>query len=160
MPTSSCPADLCPPTRCPHPTRVVLQSYVPIPVPHYLSSEWSFAQYRVPAVPHQHPRQQQHGGAPTAPPPSSGGGGAGQQGGQQGQQGQQQQHGGPGRIIVGFSPAELHTLVIVTQAGGYYKVGFDPAKGGACAELAACNFAAWLQGEGDGGELGGEAVLV
>jgi hypothetical protein len=150
---------------------------VPIPVPQYLSSEWSFAQYRVPGPHHQRQRQlqaaahsaaagngaaaaqppaaaaQQHQAAPAAPAAAAQ------------QQAPQQQHssaggGGPGRIIVGFSPAELHTLIIVTQAGGYFKVGFDPVKGGACTQLAASDFAPWLAGDGDGGELGGEAVLV
>jgi len=79
---------------------------------------------------------------------------------QHSQQHSQQQH-SPGRVIVGFSPAELHTLVVVTQAGGYHKVAFDPVKGGPCTQLASCSFASWLQGgDGDGGELGGEAVLV
>ncbi|GBF89207.1 hypothetical protein Rsub_01924 [Raphidocelis subcapitata] len=131
------------------------KSYVPIPVPQYLSSEWSFAQYRVPPPPPHAPR--------GAPP----GAAAAQQAAAQqlqaaaaaDQQQQQQQHGSQGRILVGFSPSEPHALVIVTQSGGYYKVAFDPVKGGACTQLAAFNFASWLQ-SGDEGELGGEGVLV
>jgi hypothetical protein len=121
-------------------------------VPQYLSSEWSFAQYRVPPPPPHAPR--------GAPPGSA----AAQQAAQQLQGAaaadqQQQQHGSQGKILVGFSPSEPNTLVIVTQSGGYYRVAFDPVKGGACTQLAACNFASWLQA-GDEGELGGEGVLV
>lgn len=125
-----------------------LQSYVPIPVPQYLSSEWSFAQFRVPPpAATQHQLQQQ----------LAGGGGAG--GAQQHAAGGGQQH--PGRIVVGFSPAELHTLIMVTQAGSYHKVAFDPVKGGAMAQVACCSFISWPQADGgDGGDVGGEAVLV
>ncbi|KAI8470914.1 MAG: WD40-repeat-containing domain protein [Monoraphidium minutum] len=123
------------------------QSYVPIPVPQYLSSEWSFAQFRVPPPSACPP-------APGAAPPgggaASGGGGGG--GGDAAQN--------PGRVIVGFSPAELHTLIVVTQAGQYIKAAFDPAKGGAMGQVAAVSFAPRGPGGGDGGDVGGEAVLV
>jgi hypothetical protein len=149
------------PLPAPHPPSTrPLQSYVPIPVPQYLSSEWSFAQYRVPPPPPAGAaRQPQPGGgaaaAPQQPGASGGGGGSEQQ-----YQGPGSQH-SPGKIIVGFSPAELHTLIVVTQAGGYHKVSFDPVKGGPCTQVASHSFASWLHGaDGDGGELGGEAVLV
>ena len=108
-----------------------------VPVPQYLSSEWSFAQYRLPPAP------------PAAAVPSGGSGGGG--------------GGGHGRVVVGFSPSEPRALVVVTQAGEYRKIGFDAARGGPCAELAACSFApagAAEDGGGSGGELGGAPVLV
>ncbi|KIZ05596.1 WD repeat domain phosphoinositide-interacting protein 3 [Monoraphidium neglectum] len=135
-----------------------LKSYVPIPVPQYLSSEWSFAQFRVPppsaAAAHLAAAQQQH---------PAGGIGLGlaapQQGGaQHAQQQQQQQH--QGRIIVGFSPAELHTLVVVTQAGTYHRVSFDPVKGGAMTQIELHTLVAAVGADADNGDLGGEAVLV
>jgi hypothetical protein len=72
-----------------------VQGYVPIPLPlpKYFNSEWSFAQYRITDEE-------------------------------------------PGRSIVGFATTEPHTLVVVTQAGRYHKVCFDPVKGGQCRQLA------------------------
>lgn len=128
-----------------------LRSYAPlVPVPQYLSSEWSFAQYRLPPPP---PAAAAAVAAAAAAPPasssaSSSGGGA-------------RSGSGHGRVVLAFSPAEPRALLVVTQAGEYFKVGFDAAKGGPCAQLAACGFAPWLGAAGDGvEELGGAAVLV
>jgi WD repeat-containing protein 45 len=41
--------------------------------------------------------------------------------------------------IVGFGP-QPHTLVVVTSTGSYYKVGFDPSKGGQCLQQSYCKF--------------------
>jgi hypothetical protein len=86
---------------------------------------------------------------PAAAAAGGGGGGGGD--------GQQQ----PGRIVVGFSPAEPHTLVVVTQAGTYHRIQFDPARGGPMADAFSCSFLPWpAAGDADGGDVGGEAVLV
>lgn len=41
--------------------------------------------------------------------------------------------------IVGFGP-QPNTLVVVTSTGSYYKVGFDPVKGGQCLQQSYCKF--------------------
>ena len=73
----------------------LVQGYVPIPLPlpKYFNSQWSFAQYRITDEE-------------------------------------------PGKSIVGFTTTEPHTLVVITQAGRYHKVCFDPVKGGPCRQLA------------------------
>ncbi|KAG2497893.1 hypothetical protein HYH03_004159 [Edaphochlamys debaryana] len=46
---------------------------------------------------------------------------------------------GPPASIVGFG-SEPHTIVVVTGGGSFYKVRFDPVKGGSCSQLAYCKF--------------------
>ncbi|EFJ43077.1 hypothetical protein VOLCADRAFT_42684, partial [Volvox carteri f. nagariensis] len=41
--------------------------------------------------------------------------------------------------IVGFG-AEPNTVLVVTAGGSFYKVAFDPAKGGQCSQLSYCKF--------------------
>lgn len=44
-----------------------------------------------------------------------------------------------GHTIVGFGP-DPHTLTVVTTCGSFYKLAFDPVKGGQCQSLSYCKF--------------------
>lgn len=50
-----------------------------------------------------------------------------------------------GHTIVSFGP-EPHTVTVVTSGGAFYKLCFDPVKGGQCSQLAYCNFLHDLHG--------------
>ncbi|MEW5303208.1 MAG: hypothetical protein WDW36_005921 [Sanguina aurantia] len=43
------------------------------------------------------------------------------------------------RSVVGFGP-QPHTLVIITSTGSFYRVSFDPAKGGLCHQDSFCKY--------------------
>ncbi|KAG2446223.1 hypothetical protein HXX76_000815 [Chlamydomonas incerta] len=47
--------------------------------------------------------------------------------------------GAPPPSIAGFG-SEPHTVLVVTGGGSFYKVAFDPAKGGQCSQLSYCKF--------------------
>lgn len=47
--------------------------------------------------------------------------------------------GHPPPSIVGFG-AEPNTVLAVTAGGSFYKLAFDPVKGGACTQLSYCKF--------------------
>lgn len=65
-----------------------------VPLPSYFSSEWSFAQFKLPFE---------------------------------------------GKANVGFGPRP-HTILIATYSGSFYKVSFDPDKGGPCVQHFYCGF--------------------
>ncbi|ACO61635.1 predicted protein [Micromonas commoda] len=54
------------------------------------------------------------------------------------------------RSLVAFGP-EPNTLIVVTVEGTYYKVGFDPKSGGACAQVAFSRFLKTAEEEEEGG---------
>ena len=54
------------------------------------------------------------------------------------------------RSLVAFGP-EPNTLIVVTVEGTYYKVGFDPKSGGACAQVAFARFLKTAEEEEEGG---------
>ena len=45
------------------------------------------------------------------------------------------------RTAVGWG-REPNTLLLISSAGSFYRLGFDPDKGGACEQLAYCQ---WLE---------------
>ncbi len=95
-----------------------------MPIPKYFASEWSFAQFRI--------QQQQQ--PPSLSPSSTGATAAAPTAADE------------GRCIVGFVPSAPHTLVVVTSGGSYYKVTFDPVKGGQCTQQA---FGSYIRQDSD-----------
>ncbi|KAJ9508689.1 hypothetical protein QJQ45_027981, partial [Haematococcus lacustris] len=65
-------------------------------------------------------------------------------------------------LVVGFGPTP-HTLIIITTSGSFYKVSFDPVKGGQCVQEAftcfmqpppGANISAWLGAQATSGSAG------
>ena len=54
------------------------------------------------------------------------------------------------RTMVGWG-REPNTLLLISSAGAFYRLEFDPERGGACEQLAYCQ---WLE-EAAGGGAGG-----
>lgn len=73
----------------------MVKGLVPIPLPKYFSSEWSYAKFHIPNE--------------------------------------------NGKCIVGFGPQPC-TLFVASVSGSFYKIVFDPAKGGACQQESYCKF--------------------
>ncbi len=47
--------------------------------------------------------------------------------------------GHPPQSIVGFG-VDPNTVLVVTRGGSFYKLSFDPVKGGPCSQLSYCKF--------------------